>query len=115
MQPLREQPTVDRHLVLMQGSNLSQPLANVRRDVCALWHALNRINDLRGGCRRRVNMLLNVPEHLVTIIEAANRIVRRRGDAIRHTCNVVCDNHLGAKRGRRLVESTILTKELRGL
>merc|ERR1719161_3231466 len=64
MQPLRKQTTMDRHLASVQGCDLIQPLANVRRDIRPLWHALNRINDLRGGRSWRRNKLFNVTEHL---------------------------------------------------
>mmetsp|Transcript_38766 Transcript_38766/g.120330 ORF Transcript_38766/g.120330 Transcript_38766/m.120330 type:complete len:487 (+) Transcript_38766:431-1891(+) len=118
VQPLREEPAVQgdaavaprdgAHLLLQVGRQVPRRVHGGR------GHVAQQAQELLGGGGGRLDHALELVHQVLAIIQAADGVVGRGGDAIRGTHHVVGDAHPGAAR-RRLVQSADLPEVLQGL
>ena len=97
--PLREEPAVQRHLALVVVRDVLKPARQALGQFAGRVHSgggdvAHELQQVRGVGDRRLHLGLQLVEKAFALAEAADGVVRRRGDAVGGPLQVVGDPHL---------------------
>mmetsp|Transcript_18096 Transcript_18096/g.49631 ORF Transcript_18096/g.49631 Transcript_18096/m.49631 type:complete len:269 (+) Transcript_18096:98-904(+) len=116
MEPLREQPSMERHFASMRlgDARKLRPQAHVEewRHIVKITHISHQREDLVGTSQRATDCSLHVVQHGLALAHATHEVVRPRNEAVRRALHVVWDDDLLATQGGRFVQSTKLAQVL---